>query len=89
MIHPSIEPYKVYLLTSAYALLLGAAGTSLYNLIYGLDDSAHWGLLSTSILWLVVSCLKSPFLLSVLDNLERPFGVTSRLEHIKYLVHSG
>jgi hypothetical protein len=28
-------------------------------------------------------------LLSVLDNLERPFGVTSRLEHIKYLVHSG
>ena len=88
IIHPNIAPYKVYLLTSAYALLLGAAATSTYNLLDGLADSAQWGLLSISILWLIVSCIRSPFLLSVIDNLERPHGVISRLGHIKYLVYS-
>jgi hypothetical protein len=88
IIYPNLEPYKVYLLTTVYALLLGAAGTSTYNLLNGLTDSTKWGLLSTSILLFIVSCIKSPFLLSVLDNLERPFGVTSRLGHIKYLVAS-
>jgi len=30
-IYPSLAPYKVYILTTVYALLLGAAGTSVYN----------------------------------------------------------
>lgn len=88
IIHPNLEQYKVYLLTTVYALLLGADGTSTYNLLNGLTYSTKWGLLSTSILLFILSCIKSPFLLSVLDSLERPFGVTSRLGHIKYLVNS-
>lgn len=30
-VYPSLPPYKVYILTTVYALLLGAAGTSVYN----------------------------------------------------------
>ena len=59
--YPSVEPYKVYILTTVYALLLGAAGTCTYNLLDGLTYSTKWGLLSTSILLFIVSCIKVPF----------------------------
>lgn len=87
-IHPSLSPVKLYLCTTAYALLFGAAGTSVYNLLNALDDSDKWALLAISILLCIVSCFKSPFLFSVLESFERPFGVTNRWGVIKYLFSS-
>jgi hypothetical protein len=39
-IHPSLAPYKVYIFTTVYGLLFGAAGTSIYNLLNALAGSA-------------------------------------------------
>ena len=47
-IHHSLAPHKLYLLTCVYGLLLGAAGTSVYNILDALASSAKWGLLATS-----------------------------------------
>lgn len=87
-IYPNLAPYKVWLWTTVYALLLGAAGTSTYNLLDGLANSAQLALLVTSILWFIVSCFRSPFLLSILQNLERPHGVISNWGSIKYFFAS-
>jgi hypothetical protein len=86
IIYPNLAPYKVWLWTTVYALLLGAAGTSTYNLLDGLANSAQLALFVTSILWFIVSCFRSPFLLSILNNLERPYGVTSKWGSIKYFL---
>jgi hypothetical protein len=46
----SLSPFKVYLFTTVYGLLFGAAGTSVYNLLDALAGSAKWGLFATSII---------------------------------------
>jgi len=50
-IHHSLAPHKLYLLTCVYGLLLGAAGTSVYNILDALASSAKWGLLAGSAKW--------------------------------------
>jgi hypothetical protein len=83
-IYSNLAPYIVGIITTLSAILSGAAGTSVYNCLSALDDRAKWGLLATSILWFFVSCFKSRWWLSVVDSLERPFGVTTRWGTIKY-----
>ena len=50
-IHHSLAPHKLYLLTCVHGLLLGAAGTSVYNILDALASSAKWELLAGSAKW--------------------------------------
>lgn len=50
-IHPSLAPHKLYLLKCVYGLLLGAAGTFVYNILCALAGSAKLGLLAGSAKW--------------------------------------